>query len=406
MKVLILSATTGGGHMTAANALKDYIETKNKDAVVKIEDTLQYVSPFLNKAVTGGYVYMARNTPKFYGSVYMSADKESPLNKTVELTTSILRNKIYPLLEEFSPDIIITTHAFGAEMVTALKSRGLIDIPVIGILTDFAVHKVYINAGVDSYIVSSREMVDEMVNRGVERTKIYPYGIPVRNDFFDTFDKRKCLEEEGLDPDLPTILIMAGSFGVTDILKVYHKIVKSPADFQVIVITGKNEKLYETFERYLNKISIRNTLIEIKEMTKPKPTSAAKLAKKKKPAKATKLMFYTNEVSKYMHMADLIVTKPGGLTVSESIAVGLPMGLFKAIPGQEEQNAEFLVGNNMAVRIEKNNTCTAVITDLINHKEKLQFMKNSIKSFSKGNSTANIYLLMLEMIEKHKKNEG
>ena len=82
------------------------------------------------------------------------------------------------------------------------------------------------------------------------------------------------------------------------------------------------------------------------------------------------------------------------------------MGLFKAIPGQEEQNAEFLVGNNMAVRIEKNNTCTAVITDLINHKEKLQFMKNSIKSFSKGNSTANIYLLMLEMIEKHKKNEG
>ena len=202
------------------------------------------------------------------------------------------------------------------------------------------------------------------------------------------------------------IRIMAGSFGVTDILKVYHKIVKSPADFQVIVITGKNEKLYETFERYLNKISIRNTLIEIKEMTKPKPTSAAKLAKKKKPAKATKLMFYTNEVSKYMHMADLIVTKPGGLTVSESIAVGLPMGLFKAIPGQEEQNAEFLVGNNMAVRIEKNNTCTAVITDLINHKEKLQFMKNSIKSFSKGNSTANIYLLMLEMIEKHKKNEG
>ena len=75
MKVLILSATTGGGHMTAANAMKNYILSQNKDAIIKIEDTLQYVSPFLNKAVTGGYVYMARNTPKFYGSVYMSADK-------------------------------------------------------------------------------------------------------------------------------------------------------------------------------------------------------------------------------------------------------------------------------------------------------------------------------------------
>ncbi len=402
MKVLILSATTGGGHMTAANAMKNYILSQNKDAIIKIEDTLQYVSPFLNKAVTGGYVYMARNTPKFYGSVYMSADKESPLNKTVEITTAILRSKLYPLIEDFSPDIIVSTHAFGAEMATSLKTKGLINIPVINIITDFAVHKVYLSEGVDSYIVSSREMVDEMVSRGVERVKVYPYGIPIKNEFFCEFDKKKCLEEEGLDPDLPTVLIMAGSFGVTDILKIYHKIVKSPADFQVIVITGKNEKLYETFEKYLNRISMRNTLIEIKELTKPKPTNAAKLAKKKKPAKATKLMYYTNQVEKYMHMADMIVTKPGGLTVSESIAVGLPMCIFKAIPGQEAQNADFLVSKNMAVRLEKNNTCTSIITELINNESKLEDMRKSIKSFSKGNSAANIYLLMLELIEKYK----
>lgn len=401
MRVLILSATTGGGHMTAANALKSYILAKEKDAVVEIKDTLQYVSPFLNKAVTGGYVYMAKNTPKFYGSVYMSADKNTPINKTVEITTAVLRNKLYPLIEGFSPDVIITTHPFGAEMATALKTRGLINLPIINIVTDFAVHKAYISEGVDAYIVSSREMVDDMVSRGVERVKVYPYGIPVKSEFFNEIDRQKVFEDEGLDPDIPTILIMAGSFGVTDILKIYHKIVKSPEDFQVIVITGKNEKLYETFERYLNKISMRNTLIEIKELTKPKPTPPAKLAKKKKPAKATKLMFYTNEVEKYMHMADLIVTKPGGLTVSESIAVGLPMAIFKAIPGQEAQNADFLVGKNMAVRLEKNNTCTATITDLIRNRHHLDEMKDAIKAFSKGNSSANIYLLMLELAEKY-----
>ena len=114
-------------------------------------------------------------------------------------------------------------------------------------------------------------------------------------------------------------------------------------------------------------------------------------------------MYYTTEVEKYMHMADMIVTKPGGLTVSESIAVGLPMAIFKAIPGQEEQNAEFLVKKNMAVRLEKNNSCTELITDLLKNRERLESMKRSIKSFSKGNSAEHIYKLMLELTEKYGK---
>ena len=406
MRVLILSATTGGGHMTAANALKKYITSQNKDAVVEISDTLEYISPFLNKAVTGGYVYMARNTPKFYGSVYKTTDENTMINKTVGLTTTSLRNKLLPLVQDFNPDIVITTHPFAAEIITSLKTHGVVDIPVINIVTDFAVHQAYISDGVDAYIVSSREMVDDMVKRGVERVKVYPYGIPVKSEFLDPIDREKVFADEGLDPDIPTILIMAGSFGVTDILKIYHKIVKSKEDFQVIVITGKNEKLYETFERYLRKIALNNTLIEIKELTRAaKSSSSVRKSKKKKAAKPTKLMYFTDEVAKYMHMADLIVTKPGGLTVSEAIASNLPMGIFKAIPGQEEQNADFLVGKNMAVRLEKNNTCTAVITDLIRNREKLDEMKESIRLFSKGNSAANIYLIMLELLEKYQNKE-
>lgn len=397
MRVLILSATTGGGHMRAANALKEYILSQNPDAVIAIEDSLQYVSPFLNKAVTGGYVYMAKNTPTMYGSVYHSADKNSPINKTVELTTSYLKKRLYPLIQDFKPDIIVSTHPFSMEMATALKQRGLINLPLITIVTDFAIHRTYISDGIDAYIVSSREMVDEIVERGVQRVRVYPYGIPVKQEFYKDIDRTAAFESEGLDPELPTILIMAGSFGVTDILKIYHKIVKSPEDFQVIVITGKNEKLYDTFERYLRKLTIKNTLAEIKEMKKPKSRSSIKASK------PTKLLYFTDEVEKYMHMSDLIVTKPGGLTVSESIAVGLPMAIFKAIPGQEEQNADFLIGENMAVKLEKNNSCTAVITDLLSHREKLDEMRTAIHNFSKGNSAANIYLLMLELLEQYKK---
>lgn len=404
MRILILSATTGGGHMRAANALKEYILSQSPDSVIKISDTIQYISPLLNKAVTEGYVYMATKTPKMYGTVYKASDKNTALNKTVGMATNQLKKKLFPLVDDFKPDIIITTHAFATEIVTSLKNVGAINIPIISILTDFAVHKTYINEGVDAYILSSREMVDQMLERGVERVKLYPYGIPVKKEFFHDIDREKAFESEGLDPSIPTILIMAGSFGVTDVLKIYHKIVKSPCNFQIIVITGKNEKLYETFDRYLSKITLNNTLVEFDSIQKPKSTSL--ISRHAKPSKPTRLLYYTNEVEKYMHMADLIVTKPGGLTVSEAIATGLPMGIFKAIPGQEEQNADFLVRKHMAVRLEKDKTCTQTITRLLTDKDELTEMKKAVQKFSKGNSAANIYILMQELVKKYSENSN
>lgn len=404
MRVLILSATTGGGHMRAANALKEYILSQSPNSVIKISDTLQYISPLLNKAVTEGYVYLATKTPKMYGTVYKASDKDTALNKTVGIATNQLRKRLFPLIDDFAPDIIITTHSFAAEIVTALKVQGEINVPIISIITDFAVHKTYISDGVDAYIVSSREMVNDMVERGVDRVKLYPYGIPVKNEFFNEIDRKIELEKEELDPSLPTILIMAGSFGVTDVLKIYHKIVKSPCDFQIIVITGKNEKLYETFDRYLSKIALNNTLVEFENYGRLRSKSTTlKKSRHIKPSKPTRLLYYTNDVERYMRMADMIVTKPGGLTVSEAIVTGLPMCIFKAIPGQEEQNADFLVSKNMAVRLEKDNTCTKTITRLLTNNEKLAEMKSAVKQFSKGNSSANIYLLMLELLKKYNK---
>ncbi len=398
MRVLILAATTGGGHMRAADALKEYILSQDENAEIKIEDVIEYISPFVNKAVTGGYVYMAKNTPTMYGTFYKSIDDEnSPVNRTVEMVTVSFKKRLMPLIEEFKPDIIVTTHSLATELYASLKKLLGLKIPIISILTDFAIHQTYIYEGVDAYVVSSRKMVDDLVSRGVERVRVYPYGIPVKQEFYKEIDRLTAFESEGLDPELPTILIMAGSFGVTDILKIYHKIVKSPEDFQIIVITGKNEKLYDNFERYLKRITIKNTLAEINEIIKPNSKKRRRIV-----SKPTKLLYFTNEVEKYMHMADLIVTKPGGLTVTEAISVGLPMAIFKAIPGQEEQNADFLVSKNMAVRLEKDKTCTTMITRLLREPDRLDGMKKSIREFSKGNSAKNIYILMQELIDRNK----
>lgn len=221
-----------------------------------------------------------------------------------------------------------------------------------------------------------------MVEMGAPRERIHPFGIPVHEAFLIKQDKTDLLQKFGLNPELPTILIMAGSFGVTDILKIYNTIVKIPLDFQMVVITGKNQRLYDAFDRLLSKpVPLPKKPKPVKDSAKPQPVVKVK---KEKPRKPTKLIYFTGEVEKYMQAADFIITKPGGLTVSEALASGLPMAIFNAIPGQEEENADFLINNNMAVRLEKGVSCAETIQSLLQDKERLDNMKSSCEAFGKG----------------------
>ena len=372
MNILILSASTGGGHMRASKAIEGYMTQQNKDINVKIVDSLLYISPILNKTVTGGYVYLATKTPKLYGKLYDLTNKDHKLANFVTRLNNIFANKLLPLIDEFRPDIIITTHPFPTEMVSRLKSKKEINIPLICIMTDYAPHKAWINDKVDAYIVANDDMVTKMVTEGVDSRCIYPYGIPVDEVFFEEKEKQLVIEDLGLDKSLPTILMMAGSFGVSNVFDVYENIIDIDLDFQIILVTGKNQKLYNHFEEVIG--------------SSPKKT---------------KLIYFTEEINKFMQASDIIITKPGGLTVTEALACNIPMAVFDAIPGQEEENAEFLLKHNMAVRISDGNSCREAIIELLKDGEKLEDMKEACKSFDKNDSTKNIFLLINELIENN-----
>lgn len=371
MNILILSASTGGGHMRASKAIEGYMMQQDKNIRVEIVDTLKYINPILNKTVTNGYVYLATKTPRLYGKLYYLSNKEHKLKNFVSKVNNIFSNKLLPLIDDYRPDIIITTHPFPTEMVSKLKGKYMIDIPLLCVMTDYAPHKTWINENVDGYIVSNDDMLNKMVKLGVDKNIIHSYGIPIDEVFFEEKDKKLVLEELDLNPELPTILMMAGSFGVTNVFKIYRDIANIDINIQIIVITGKNQKLYDHF----------NEIIEGSN-------------------KKTKLIYFTDEVNKYMQASDVIITKPGGLTVTESIACNIPMAIFDAIPGQEEENAEFLVKHNMATKIGDQNSCADVIVDLLLDKNKLDNMKEACKSFDKNNSSKNIFLLINDLLSK------
>ncbi len=380
MRIIILSAATGGGHLRASHAIESYLLENTTDVEVKVVDALKVISPILDKTICEGYHFLATKTPKMFGILYQKTNEETPLAQVVPKFNGLFSQKLLPLLSDYRPDVIIATHPFATEMVSHLKEKNLVRAPLICIMTDYGPHKAWISENVDAYIVSSEDMVPEMAAMGVRPEIVYPFGIPVHDVFFNKADKAAQLRELGLDPKLLTVLIMAGSFGVTNILQIYNEVVGIDLPFQVIVITGRNQKLYETFESEIRDSRIRG----------------------EKGIKKTKLVFFTNEVEKYMHASDLIITKPGGLTVSEALACNVPLAVFDAIPGQEEDNADFLMTHDMAVRIRKGDDCAAMISQLLSDREKLEKMRESCESFDKSQSARNIFSLINELLEKRK----
>ncbi len=405
MKVIILSASTGGGHMSAANAISEYLSEQNIEA--KVVDTLKYISPILNKTITETYEFLAKKSPKLWKFMYNSSNHRA-INKIVSSSNSLISRKLMPLLRNFKPDLIISTHPFATEMISKLKSSDKIDAPLICVMTDYAPHRTWVSSGVNAYVVANDSMIEPMQKMGVNPDIIYPFGIPVDEEFFAQKSKKEILSQMDLSPALPTLLIMAGSCGFANMESVYKKLQKSKLDFQIIIITGKNPRLYNNMQNlisgskpqkhheFIPKFKIKNINLHNLRIFK---NFIKKESEKVTITKPTKIIYFTNEVSKYMAAADIIITKPGGLTISEALACNLPMALFDAIPGQEEENAEFLVSRNMAVKLDSKSENIDAIENLLSDPEKLRDMRFNCENFDKSGSLSNIHNLIKNLVK-------
>lgn len=373
MNILIFTASTGGGHKRAAAAIKAKINDISPQTNVTVIDGMKAIGKVYNKAVTKGYHIMATKTPEFYGKLYRLSDENKPVAKAVMKSNEMYAKKLLESIEKYDPDIIIICHAFITNMVSYLKEKGKLNVKAISLITDYDSHRTYISPYIEAFVLAEPQMAKKLLEEyKVPESKIYPLGIPT----FDSFAKNETREElckrERLDPEIPTVLLMAGSFGVTGVLDFYEQLAQTGENIQMIVITGRNIKLFDHFDKKIQELdSSRNT----------------------------KLLYFVDNVEDYMHIADLIVTKPGGLTVTESIACHLPMAIYSAYPGQEEDNVDFLLNQNAAVLIDKKNGAKQII-ELLNSPEKLNEMRENCKKLALPNAAEDIFNLAKELCGK------
>lgn len=422
MNVLILTASTGGGHNRASNALKSYINDHHPEVNVDIIDAIEECSSVLNYTVVQGYKALVTLTPGLFGMMYKSSDKKSPLSDTVNIIYQQCAKRLLSTIEKYAPDAIISCHPFAGAIIGYMKKEYDLDTPLISIVTDFLPHRAYIADGIDAYVTASSQAKDILANQyEIDRDRIYDLGHPVFDKFYEGNgrSREEVLDELGFDKNKRTVLIMAGSFGVTDILEIYENLLNIDVDYQIIVITGRNQKLYDAFDKLLHNekeitteeepellkhFSDDNVLRFLYTQSENVMEKITKTFRRTTDnTKPTKLFFFIDNVDDYMHASDMIVTKPGGLTTSESIACALPMVVFKAYPGQEEQNAALLVENNIGMIMESSADAEKTVGVLLKDDQKLLSMRESCRKYVRKNSCQRIFELAQKLVEEKRK---
>ena len=373
-KILILYAAYGGGHLSAAKSLKNYIDENFKDTQTDLVDCIKYINKSVDKITTGAYKEITKKAPWAWKQVYYKSEK-GILSKFSSTTNKFLAYKLYLLFKEYNPDLVISTHPFSTQMTGYLKKHHKINCKLATILTDFAPHQQWLvekDYG-DYFFVSHEKMKNSLIkNYNVPEEKVYATGIPLSVQFFKEFNNEEIYNTFGLDPAKKTILFFGGGefgLGKERTVTILQVLTKYLDKYQIIAISGKNLKMNTAFKELAQELG--------------NPVGL-------------KIYDYINNVPEAMHISDLVITKPGGLTITESLASHLPILIINPIPGQEIENAEFLEHEGSAIWLKNSDNPEIIIDNLLKSTDTLDKMKKNTEKLARLNSTRDICNILLK----------
>lgn len=369
MRILFLTSNIGGGHTQAAKTLADGFSKHPLNHEVKIIDIIETFSPLLSKVVLESYLALLRHAPTLWGMFYDQFMEPKSGSDTTEILNRIISPEIMKCIDDFQPDLIVNTYALGSTVIGSLKQRKLLDIPAATIITDYNINSFWIHPGIDRYYVAADALKPLLANFNIPVDNIRPLGLPVRPVFLEAkaispSEMRKQLELE----EKNTILFMGGGLGLGDIMQIVGKIDKVLDNSQLLIACGHNKELLYNAQQ----LEVSNKLI-------PFP--------------------YTEEIDKYMQASDFIITKPGGLTLSECMVLNKPLALISPIPGQESNNQFFFLNQGIAISLPNNKYAGIIFKTFSNNKLRLESMIRLQQQLGKPNSTKDIIEDLINLVE-------
>lgn len=363
MRLLILSASAGAGHLRAAQALEEAAKEILPSAEIQNCDILDFTSALYKKTYAGSYLHMIDQAPALWGMLYRATDQKAL--GSIQAKLSRFHDKFEfarfrRFVREFQPDQILATHFLPGQIFAHYRRKGRDRFPLSVVITDFDAHRFWVESTVDRYFVGNEETAAVLADRGINAEKIQVSGIPISAAFSQNFDTAKIRQAFGFAANIPTVLIMSGGAGVGS-MEDTVKICMESSPVQILAVAGKNEKLRKSLETLLvpTKVKLR-------------------------------VFGFVNQIAELMSISDFAISKSGGLTSAECLAMGLPMIVREPVPGQEERNCDFLVESGAALKTQGLGSLRYKLQLLLRQKERLAKMRKAAAAQGRANAAKEI----------------
>ncbi len=381
-RLLILSASAGHAHFRCGQAVERACRHLGYEWDISHVDILDYTNPLFKTVYSKMYIDMMTNMPEVLGWLYDQLDKPWKGNQRKLAFDRLHVGPFIRLIQRLRPDVVLCTHSLPAEIISWLNGRkkNPLRIRQAIIITDFDVHALWLCENFEQYFVALEETRVHLQEIGIPAERVKVTGIPIDPAFSQLPDRQSMRLKHGLDPQLPTILTSAGGYGVGRVDTIISRLMRLEHPAQVIAVCGKNAVLKQRLEAI-----------------------AAETADH--PLVNLKVVGYTSVMHEYMAASDLIVGKPGGMTMCESLASGLVWVIVNPIPGQEERNSDHLLEQGCAIRCNNMPALTFKIDRLLADRERLEQMRQNSLRLARPDAAVQVALNLKQIIETEPSSE-
>lgn len=371
-RILLMYISKVSGHRSAAAAIEKALRLTDPGVEILSLNAFHYTNPIAEKVVNRLYMGVIKRFPCLWDYLYDNDGVAGNVTWMQDLFYRMNSRKLRKLFDSFRPDVIVCSQAFPCGMTADYKLRYGYDVPLVAVLTDFVPHLYWVHDGIDFYITPSSEVDSRLCARGVPAAKIRQFGIPFDPKFSLPVDRQSVLSRYGLNPGGKNILVMGGGQGLGPIESAVISLDRAlGSDFQIIAVTGTNRKLFHRLQ-------------------------ALKASLKHK----TSVFGFVDNVNELMSVCDLVVSKPGGITTSEALSMGLPMAIIKPIPGQEASNTDYLLKEKAAIRISDADSAGECINAVVSSRERLKELSVNARRIGKPSASMDTAAFLLGICGK------
>ena len=368
-KILLLSVSAGAGHVRAAEAIKAAALAHGTGPAVCHLDVMDFVPANFRKVYSDFYASQVSKHPLLWRCIYQISNDAKPNGLMQRFRRLVERINIRKLLREIKaqvPDAIICTHFLPAEILSSAIRKESIAAPVWVQVTDYDLHRMWVVPSMTGYFVANEEVSYRLKAHGIPGNQVHITGIPIMPTFGTKLLRAECATEFQLDPSRRTVLLMGGGAGMGPLDTIAEHLLSMGSDFQLIVLAGGNLPLLKT----------------LRQLSKRFPGQLFPQG-------------YTDKIERLMACADFAITKPGGLTTSECLAVGLPMVVNSPIPGQEERNADFLLEQGAVMKAYDQVSLEYRVRHLLANPKKLALMQSNAHAISRPRAAQDVVEIVL-----------